>query len=246
MDDLQQLNTPSNFHFSGVTLDSLAASEYTLATIVVDISSSVLSFKKELEDCIKTVVTSCKKSPRSENLLVRLITFNRDVHEKHGFRTLNSINVSEYDNSITPSGTTALYTAAQNAIEATYEYGKFLADQDYSVNGVVYIITDGQDNESRFTPSSIRKFIDDKNKSEDGIESLSVILIGVGYGNVSSYLDKFKNDANLTQFVDLEELFAKTSPENALAKLAGYISKSISTASLSLQNGSSNSTVLAF
>ena len=52
-------------------------------------------------------------------------------------------------------------------------------------------------------------------------------------------LEAFKDGAELTQFVDLTDLFNKQSPAKALAKLAGYVSKSISTTSQALASGTS-------
>jgi len=244
----QQLTTPSGFQFSGASLDNLESSEYTLATIAVDVSSSVYGFKQELEDTIKTVIESCKKSPRSENLLIRLVTFASDVNEVHGFRVLDTINLDEIDGSVNPSGCTSLFDAVQSAVEATYDYGTLLTDQDYFVNGIVYVITDGQDNRSSSTPTTIKNYIQTQRRNEDGLESMDVILIGVGYGNVSTYLDNFKDQAELTQFVDIAELFSKTSPETALAKLAGMVSQSISTTSMALANGVSGpaSSIMTF
>jgi uncharacterized protein YegL len=244
----QQLTTTSGFQFSGANLNDLESSEYTLATIVVDISGSVHRFRQELENAVKTVIGSCQNSPRSENLLIRLVTFNQNVQEIHGFRVLESISLDEIDGIINPNGTTNLFDAVQSSIEATYDYGQLLCDQDYTVNGVVYVITDGGDTGSVANPTGIRDFITQQIVNEDGLESMDVILIGVGYGNCSTYLDRFKNDAQLTQFIDTTELFAKTNPESALAKLAGMISQSISTTSMSLHNGTSGpaSSILLF
>jgi len=237
--NLSQLTTSSGFQFSGVGVDALEADGYTLATIVVDVSGSVTRFRQELEDCVKAVLASCQSSPRSENLLLRLVTFSDNVNEVHGFRLLDTIQLSEVDGSIRPYGRTNLYDAVQSSVEATYDYGTLLTDQDYSVNGVIYIITDGGDTGSRCTPDSIKSYIEQRVQNEDEMESVEVILIGVGYGSCASYLDRFKNDANLDHFLDLEELFANSTPENALAKLTGWISRSISVTSMALQNGNS-------
>ena len=59
----------TNFGFSGASLDDLESSEYTIVTIAVDISSSVSGFRQQLEECLQTIVESCQRSPRSENLL---------------------------------------------------------------------------------------------------------------------------------------------------------------------------------
>jgi hypothetical protein len=182
--------------------------------------------------------------------MLRLVSFNSKVEEVHGFRLLNDIEVSEYDNSLFPCGLTSLYDATHSAIEATADYAKLLVDQgDMSANAVVYVITDGIDNKSTNTPNEIKKLISQVILDEK-LESLAVILVGVGYsdGTTSDYLDKFKDAAEINQFVDLTELFSNGSPDKALAKLAGYVSKSISSTSTALAGGSASvsSSLLTF
>lgn len=238
---MQQLATASNYKFSAVGLDQLAgASEYTLATVVVDVSGSVSGWRKQLEDCLKTILKSCQSSPRKHNLLFRLVMFSDGVQEIHGFRLLNDIKEAEYTGAVKIGGCTALFDAVQSCVEATADYGKLLVDQNYSANGVVYVLTDGGNNQGKATAKSCKKAID-KAKQEEKLESLAVILVGAGYSDKSTtaYLDAFRKDADITQFVDLTELFQKTNPEKALAKLAGYISKSISSTSQALASGTS-------
>ena len=67
---MQQLTTPSNFKFSGTTIDQLGASEYTIATIVLDASGSVGSFKPEL-----------KKAPFKYRNINKLDTFTKFCHK---------------------------------------------------------------------------------------------------------------------------------------------------------------------
>lgn len=239
-DSMTQLQTPSNYRFSGVSIDQLGATEYTLASMVVDVSGSVQGFKLDLERSLKTIAGSCKSSPRCDNLMLRLLSFSNNVSEVHGFRLLSDIKSNEYDNSLSPMGGTALFDAVMNAVEATGEYGKLLVDQEFQANGVIYVVTDGCDNSSTSTPNSIKKALDRISK-EEKLQSIAVILIMVGYSdsNIKRELDSFKSKANITQFVDMTDLFAKASPEKALAKLAGYISKSISSTSQALASGSS-------
>lgn len=243
IDSMQSLTTPSNYAFSGVGLDQLGATEYTLSTVVVDISGSVGGFKNELEKCLKTILGSCQKAPRAENLLSRLVAFNGSVSEIHGFRQLADIDPNEYDNALFPSGNTALYDAVLSSLEATGVYGEQLASQEFLANGVVYVITDGMDNSSYSTPNGIKKAID-KIRKDENLESIAVILIMVGASDpmAAADLEKFRKQADITQFVDLTDLFTKTSPEAALAKLAGYVSKSVSSTSQSLGSGTATPT----
>jgi uncharacterized protein YegL len=251
-EDILNLQTASRYGFSAVGLDTLAegASEYTLATIVCDVSGSVTTWVKELEKCLKAIVKSCQDSPRAENLLLRLVSFSDDVQEVHGFRLLDDIDPTEYDNCLIVRGSTALFDATHTAIEATADYGKLLVDQgDMTANAVIYVLTDGGDNASHNTATTIKKLIQQV-RMDEKLESIAVILIGVGHDSqhLKDYLDKFKNTAEIDQFVDLTELFNNSSPEKALAKLAGYVSKSISSTSQAFASGSTtpSSSLLTF
>lgn len=242
-ESMQSFNTASNFQFSGAGMDQLAdgATEYTLAIIALDISWSVNRFARDLEKMLKTIVEACQKSPRSNNLLLRIVTFNSKVDEMHGFRQLSEIDPTEYDNSLNCEGCTTCFDAVVQAIESASEYAKALQDQSYLSNAVLYVLTDGDDNNSKGTAGSVKK-AKEKAAQDEYLESLGVVLIGVGYDDLSQYLDDFKRDADLTQFISMTDLFNKTSPAGALAKLAGLISHSISSTSQALASGSSTAT----
>jgi len=228
--------TGQSYGYSAADLDSLGATEYTLCTICVDESSSVSSYKNEIETCIKEVVKACKFSPRSDYLLIRIVAFNQDMREVHGFKQLIDCDPADYDDSIHPCGTTALYTTAKNAIQATNDYGKQLADNDFEANAIIFVITDGMDNASGSDTAQEVKSALAKTMVDEALESVMSILIGVGvggYSDVSAYLDDFKNTAELNQYVEVKNANDKT-----LAKLADFISKSVSSQSSSLGTGS--------
>lgn len=234
MNNLIRLQTDeSNYHFSGVSVDRLGASEYTLVNIVVDMSGSVSSFKNELTECIKTIVSSCKHSQRAENLMIRLSTFNNNVVEEHGFTLLNSLDIDSYTNTINPSGLTSLYDATLNAIESVKKYGTELSDQEFDVNGIIFVLTDGDDNNSFNNISKIKETIL-KVRQEEKLESLRTILIGVNtkVDNLKVKLENLHKTADMDQYVDIEN-----ADKNNLAKLANFISKSISAQSLALGTG---------
>ncbi len=239
--DTEIINIPGagNFQFSAIRPENLDGStEYTLVTIVVDISGSVVNFADKLLDCIKSIIKSCKKSPKPENLLIRFITFNEHIKEIHGFKPLGDIDISSYDK-FCPMGLTSLYDATFSGIAATLAYAKNLIDQDFDVNGCVYIITDGLDNRSTITPNHILKETK-KAISGEEIESLITILIGLndpisgsGYlTEIVKALKYFKEESGLTQFIDIGDATSKK-----LAKLGNFISQSISSQSQSLGTG---------
>lgn len=227
--------TGQHYGFSAADLGDLGATEYTLVTVVVDESGSTASFKSEMESCIQEVVKSCKMSPRSDYLMVRLVAFNHAMREIHGFKQLADCDISDYADCLIPGGSTLLFESAKNAISATASYGKQLNDADYDVNAIVFVITDGMDNESgNIDASSVGEELKATMMEED-LESIMSILIGVGvghYSQVSTYLDDFKKDSGLSQYVEM-----KDANEHTLAKLAAFISKSVSSQSSSLGTG---------
>jgi len=234
---------PGNFQFSAVRIEDLGATEYTLVTVVCDISGSVESFKSDLLKLVKTVFEACKKSPRAENLLVRYLTFNDKINEIHGFKELANINPADYKE-LEPDGFTALFDASYDGIGATLEFAKQLIDQDFNCNGAVYIITDGMNNRGRMTPSAIKKKIDEALANEK-IESLITILIGLHdpkqgswEQDVKDHLEAFKNEANLTQFVNCGAATAQR-----LAKLTNWVSQSVSSQSQALGTGAPSQTL---
>lgn len=223
-----------SFGYSAVDIDELGATEYTLVTIAVDESSSVSGFTQEMIDCIKKAIEACKLSPRSDYLLIRLVAFGSNMREIHGFKQLIDCNISDYDNCICPSGCTMLYDTVTDAINKTKDYGDQLYKNDFDANAIIIVITDGMDNESSGTKIDTKNALADVMRAET-LESIVTILVGVGVGSyhdVSTYLDEFKADAGLSQYVEL-----KDADENTLAKLADFISKSVSSQSQALGTG---------
>lgn len=227
----------SSFQYSAVKIENLGATEYTLVDISVDVSGSVAGFKKELLETLQTIIEACKKSPRAENLMIRLTTFDDKLEEVHGFRLLNTIDPAQYSLSI--GGCTALFEAAYKGIGSIKSYGETLYNQDFGVNGIAFVITDGMDNVSKETASMVG---DMKNAAITGehLESLLTILIGVNVTqrNVSAALKKFETDGQFDQYVECDNANAGT-----LAKLASFVSKSISSQSQSLGTGGPSKTL---
>jgi|SRR4051812_43744404 hypothetical protein len=228
-DDMEQHNVGggSGFQFSATKISTLGATEYTLFGIAADVSGSVMQFGAEIEACVKSAVESCQRSPRADNLMARYLTFNHHTNEVHGFKPLTDCHLAGYDGSVHTGGGTALYDASVNLIDSLAAYGKQLISQDYAANGIVVILTDGMDEHSTLTAKSVKDAFARAMQGES-LESLVSILIGVNVTdpNVSQYLANFKNEAGFTQYVETKDASPKT-----LAKVAGFISKSVSSQS---------------
>jgi len=244
-DDTQAITIPGpgNFAFSAIKIEELGATEYTLWTFVLDVSGSVSPFKNELLECIKSTVGACQKHPRAENILYRLLLFNQDIVEVHGFKNLGDIDVDNDYQPLAPDGMTALFDATYDAVGATVEFGKRLVDQDFDVNGIVCVATDGMNNRGTMTPNEIKKKVQSALAKEE-IESLLTILVALHdpnldwSGEVQAALSTFQTEAELSQFLDIGD----ATPEN-LAKLANFVSESVSSQSNALGTGAPSQTL---
>jgi hypothetical protein len=156
----------------------------------------------------------------------------------HGFIPLEQVDIDAYED-FQCIGMTALFDATFSALGASLAYAQTLVDKDFDVNGIAFVITDGGDNFSKYTLAEIKDSIQ-KARQEEMIESLQVVLVGINAFDCIQYLEDFKNDAGIDQFIDVGDV----TPQK-LAKLAKFVSQSISSQSKALGTGAP-STPLTF
>lgn len=231
-------STDNQYQFSGMEMDSLGATEYTIVNMLADETGSVWNFKTQLEDAMKEVITSCEKHPRSENLLIRAAAFSsRGIREMFGFSTLDTIDTSKLK--VNPDGSTPLYSATLEAIETVNTYAQNLNDMDYFCNGILFVITDGGENTYNVPLSKIKDAAQ-KIRTDESLESIRMILIGVNDNNptLKDELNKFKDDAGFDEYISIGDVDA-----GSLAKLAQFISNSISSTSQALGSGGPSNAV---
>jgi uncharacterized protein YegL len=232
--NLDQITLPnSHYGYSATRLEELGATEYTVVTVACDVSGSTAAFTFDMESAITRIVQACKFSPRADNLLFRLVAFDDTLNELHGFKLLENCNLADYGGVLTSGGSTALYDAAENAVASTINYGQKLLSGDFSSNAILFVITDGMDNASKLPAKQVKEALSRAVVSE-ALESIVSILIGVNVQDMqaSRYLRQFHLDAGFTQYVELDKADAKT-----LARLAEFVSQSISAQSQSLGTG---------
>jgi len=234
-DNLMDVYNTGGIKFSGVRPSELGSTEYTLVTIVRDKSGSVGSYESNLVRSTREAVKACGYSPRANNLLVRVVDFNDIVQEAHGFKELRQIDADkEYD--VRCGGGTALYDAVIDAVQATGAYAKVLFDNDFEVNAIIFVETDGEENSSNVRDVlKVKEEVDRLMRSEV-VESCLIILIGCNTGGaqakLSRYLQDFQTKVGITAYKDIGEFDHKNG-----AKLAQFVSKSISSQSQSLGTG---------
>jgi len=232
--NLETLNAGSGYKFSATKLNKLGATEYTLATIVEDASGSVNSYAAALEQALKTIRKAMDKSPRKDNLMLRLTQFNDNLTELHGFKLLGDIKESDYDNILNIGGMTALLDAVDEGIQTTSAYAKQLTANNFFVNAIIIVVTDGQSNAGNIYDATKLKQALEQARQSENLESISLILVGVTNddNNLDAYLQKLVTDVGITQYISIN----KATP-GKIAKLAQFVSQSISSTSAALGSG---------
>lgn len=239
--DLEQLVTGSNYRFSATKIDALGAMAYTLVTIVMDASSSVQDFAAPLEQMLKTILKSCDSSDRREFLMIRLVQFSDILRELHGFKLLGAIKPDDYSGILSIGGMTALYDAMDEAIQATSTYGQQLIAKDFICNGIIFYVTDGENNRGG-NRIHVKSSLMAARKAEN-LESLTTILVGVTNDdkNLNQYLQEVKDDCGVDQYISIG-----TASPGKLAKLAQFVSQSISSTSKAVGTGNASQPITSF
>jgi len=235
-DNMEVFVAPGDFQFSGVTVDKLESSQYTLVTLCIDSTPSVSGFRDLIIKTIKNIINGCKLNKIvADNLLVRVVYFNSriGVEEFHGYKELSQIDVdNEYEN-ITFSGMTNLYDAAYEILEVNDSYSENLRNGDYDNNSINFVLTDGDSNDDIKNAMDVKNKLDEVKRKEI-TKSILMLLIGLNTDDrISVFLDNFKSIVEFDDYIDAKELTAEKS-----AKLSNFIVDQISSQSSSLGTGS--------
>lgn len=235
----------SGFGFTGATIEQLGATEYTLVTIVLDESGSIGGFESQIKDMLDTIVAACKRSPRASNLLLRVTSFSSSyrtsngINQLHGFLPLGDIDTTAYAG-LRGSGGTPLNDAFYDAVGAVNVYGKSLNDMDFLVNGITFVVTDGEENQSTTTKTMVKQELK-RAATEEILESHLAILIGIDTGfSAKTALADYQQEVAINQFI-----YAGDATPSKLAKLAQFVSQSISSTSQALGTGGPSQTISA-
>lgn len=227
--DTQTHTGPSNFQYTGVRFERLKNAGYTLVCILVDTTGSTMGYVNDFHNLILKVIGACRVHPMKESLLIRVCEFNSavGVKEIHGFIPVINTKDSDYPK-LVAQGATPLYDAMYSAVGSIDDYARQLTDKEYNVNGVAFTITDGGNTHSAVGLKDVAALMTGAVSGEH-LESFRHILIAAG-----AEVSHLASDAKLA---GAEYVPIGAADEKTLAKLADFISGSISATSQSLGTG---------
>jgi hypothetical protein len=221
-----------NYGYTGIKVDMVLSPDNTVVSGLLDESGSTSPFASQMENCMKEIVKSLRHSPRADNLVFRLANFGSSFREVHGFRLLPQINEADYDGIYESGGMTALYDSEVKIIQATRDYCRQLMKEKHMCNAFLFIISDGEDNASSVNEDFVRDELA-KAVANEEMESCVSVLVGVNPDpGVQAGLEAHKNRVGFTQYIPIQDANEKT-----LARLANFISRSISSQSQALGQG---------
>ena len=230
---LQNFTIPgTGYGYKAAPIDTLQSFENTIALGLFDESGSTEDFAIQMQNAVKEIVKSLQQSPRADNLIYRQCHFGTNFREFHGFLPLNQLVLSDYDHCYQPGGRTHLYDSLHRVTLELVDYARQQAQQRYMCNAILYAITDGADYGSTLKIKDVKNGFSQAIACED-LESLVTILIGVNDDpGIQQNLQDFAKEAGFTRYVPIGQ-----ATEKELAKMANFISQSISSQSQALGTG---------
>jgi len=228
----QQVELANGFHYSPIGIEKLDDDQYTFLIMAYDTTGSVRGFAELMNLLNEKLLSACQKLPKVHNIIVMMVEFNDSigVKEIHGFKLLTDIDPANDYPEFKPWGGTNLYDAAFMTVEAAITEGARLYDKGYTVNGVIFIVSDGDENSSRkiHDPGEIKVKTDEARRGEK-ISFLQTVLIGVKdpeitgevwADEISVRLEEFQLKAGIDKYVDIGD-----ATEESILKLVFDISQ---------------------
>jgi len=216
-------NVDFNYGFGDFNPDDVEQEDTINVQFVVDVSSSVRGYITELNAGFNEFVSRMQNSHSADKIFVSVVVFNSKVETISGYQPISSMGVIDFGQYI--GGTTALYGGTKVALENALNYREGLENAGVNCKTLVFIMTDGGDNEpSQGTAADVKKVIDDLLTEERNFASFETMLFGINKSEKTMF-DQAASDMGITNVVTIDN----TADE--IKKMINFISSSVSGAS---------------
>ena len=209
-----------NLDFGNFNPEEIEVDETINAVFLIDVSSSVGTYVRDLNHAFNEFTESMQKSHIADKLLVSIIEFNHQIRVVNGFMPVENIPVMDFSKKI--GGATALYDAVYAGLKNALNYRENLENSGVETKTILYVITDGEDNSSQTPPHVIKQMIQSVKKDEYSMFAFSSILFGLGYE---------ANFKQAQQDMGIDHIAQIGVSGEEIKKMIGFISQSISSVS---------------
>ena len=185
--------------------------------LVVDVSPSIQGYEDELNAGLNEFYETMQKSHVAEQIMVSTLTFNEKVKVVNGFQPILNINQADFHGH---GCATALYDGTLAGLQNALKYRDDLKQSGVQVKTLLFVITDGMDNNSSNPPYMVKEIIGDLMKDEANMFTFDSILFGVGQDD--HYFTEAKEEMGIQHIATV----GTTGPE--IRKMINIISSSVS------------------
>lgn len=209
------LNATNVMGCMGADADDLETDDVTLVSFVLDASISMEEHEDVVRESYDELVQALNGSKQAGSMLVSTRNFATQEQILHGFKQVEEIDKigGQY---VANGSSTALYDALISAMMGIRSYAKQLNDSGIRTKCVVIVCSDGDDNDSKNSATTVRTL------SEDFLKSEMFYLVYVGFG---------PNLDHIADAVGFPNKLTTTKDASGIRKTMGLVSKSIIRAS---------------
>ncbi len=182
---VNNLSTATTAGAQGASVDDLAGDEVTLFVEVLDKTGSMAVFTDDVIFGYNEHIEALVESKAADSILMSTWVFDQSSTLLHGYLPLTS--VPRLDRSTyRPGGNTALYDAILDAFTSVVAYSQSLRDAGVRTKIVVVVVSDGDDNASYNTATSVATVAQELLNQE--YYTLAFIAFGMNGNSVASRL----------------------------------------------------------
>lgn len=162
---IQNLDAQMGLGCVGAQVDDLNTDDVTLLSVIIDESSSMDSVRSDVIDAFNQMARALADSKAADSILMSAWTFANEPELLFGYTPIDAVKDLTPQDYI-PDGATALYDATMDGFTGVVAYGQELRNNGIRTRAVVVVISDGGDNMSQYTASSLKTVAQDLTRQE--------------------------------------------------------------------------------
>lgn len=212
-----------NYNFGNFNPDDVEVEDTINVQFVVDVSGSVTGYVKELNSGLNEFVERMQKSHVADKVFVSVVVFNHKIEVLTGYQPISQVQTFDFGKYI--DGTTALYGGTRVALENALNYREGLENAGVNCKTLVFVMTDGGDNEPRQgSASDVKKIIDNLLQEERNFASFETMLFGINKNEETEF-------NNAAAAMGIKNVVTIDNTADEIKKMINFISSSVSSAS---------------
>lgn len=162
---VQNLDAQTGLGCVGAQVDDLNTDDVTLLSVIIDQSSSMFGVRHDVVDAFNQMSRALADSKAADSILMSAWTFANQSDLLFGYTPIDAVqDLTNKD--YQPGGATAMYDAVMDGFTGIVAYGQDLRNNGIRTRAIVVVISDGDDNMSQHTATSVKSVAQDLLRQE--------------------------------------------------------------------------------